>query len=1258
MNSDRYGRIIYKEVIISLFVLFVMVGIKSVSCFAGTETIQYFYDNARQLTKVIYGDGMTVDFVYDNSGNRLAKTIALSGTPANNSPSAPSNIYPVNSATGVPGIVTLSWTSSSDPDQGDTVIYDIYLGTSSPPSLYKSGHNSNSYTTSLLNPFATYYWKIIARDNHNATAEGSIWSFSTNNDADLDGIPDSTDNCPTVWNPDQLDTNRDGIGDACDPDKDGDGIPDVIDNCPLVFNPDQRDTDMNGIGDVCDSDKDGDSIPNAVDNCPTIFNPDQLDTDGDGIGDACDNCPTVANRDQRDTNKDGIGDACDPDMDGDGIDNALDNCPLISNPDQLDSDGDGIGDACDNCPTIANADQLDSNGDGIGDVCTAYHCVTNSTQLQQTLLTAQSNNMYDVIMIQQGTYTVSQNGNSTFTYNTQNIPAEIYGLYLVGGYLNNCSKNEFEPDNTILDGMNLLRVMEVNNLSTYKSAVSSVRIEGVTIKRGYGPEGGSGAGIRIYNQSGKIIIIDNIVKDSSNYQNCTIYSCGGSGGGGIYAYSGQGDIVLEGNTITNNKDNYHWDAKGGGAYLKVDAGSVTASNNIITRNQSVYDGGGIFLELGYNSPVSAGYFVNNIVSKNDLSSQSRRGGGVSIWYGNQSTIINNIIVDNNVLWADHGIGGGLSIWQSKNINLINNTITGNNASKGSGVYLQSAPDGSIDIFNNVIWGNSSIWSYFGFGHGGNIYTLGPTINVYNNNFSLTQVEGDPFTKEGCNFDVDPLFVDSVNGNYHLQQNSPLKNVGNNSAPYLPKTDFEGDPRINGGLTDIGADEYNPATVSFTATPTYGVGPLTVSFTGSGNSLEGAIVSWAWDFNNDGIIDSTLQNPSAVFNDVGKYSVKLTVTDSKGYWDAEIKTDFIEVGVDTDGDGIIDSHDNCPSISNPDQMDLDNDGIGDVCDNYIDLLTQGIHSTGLSSEVASEINQSDVTIILKDGLFSDSRRVQKSKGKYDILSFRSNVEATQLSSIVLSVYVSALNGGTSQLVRVYAYQSNGATANSSQSLTFTLSLGWNHLDISQLIDLMDNFGFVKFRIVAPANWLDISEAYFTAIPAGPNQPPIAEANGPYSGTVGTPVSFSSAGSSDPDGDPITYLWDFGDGSTSTQANPSHPYNSPNTYTVTLMITDSEGASGMDTTTATITSGGNQPPVANAGPDRTAPVRTNVTFDGSNSYDPDGTVTSYAWNFGDDSTGSGVIATHKYTRTGTYTVTLTVTDNLGATGQDTAIVTVTR
>lgn len=84
----------------------------------------------------------------------------------------------------------------------------------------------------------------------------------------------------------------------------------------------------------------------------------------------------------------------------------------------------------------------------------------------------------------------------------------------------------------------------------------------------------------------------------------------------------------------------------------------------------------------------------------------------------------------------------------------------------------------------------------------------------------------------------------------------------------------------------------------------------------------------------------------------------------------------------------------------------------------------------------------------------------------------------------------------------------------------------------------------------------------------NNAPTAEANGPYSGVAGSAISFSSAGSSDSDGSIVSYSWNFGDGATSSAANPSHVYSNAGTYTATLTVTDDQGATGVDQATVTV------------------------------------------------------------------------------------------
>jgi PKD repeat protein len=161
----------------------------------------------------------------------------------------------------------------------------------------------------------------------------------------------------------------------------------------------------------------------------------------------------------------------------------------------------------------------------------------------------------------------------------------------------------------------------------------------------------------------------------------------------------------------------------------------------------------------------------------------------------------------------------------------------------------------------------------------------------------------------------------------------------------------------------------------------------------------------------------------------------------------------------------------------------------------------------------------------------------------------------------------------------------------------------------------------------------------------NLPPMCDANGPYSGTVGVPVQFDGSGSSDQDGTIVSYAWDFGDGSTGSGVNPTHTYNAPGNFVVTLTVTDDDGATSTCTATATITPP-NQPPSCDANGPYSGDVGTPIQFDGSGSSDSDGTIVSYAWDFGDGSTGTGVNPTHTYNTDGNFTVTLCVTDDDGA------------
>jgi len=149
----------------------------------------YSYQGTLTLTKVgnyhffctyrtLWGDWNPNISTEGGATNTLDIYVSSTPPPPNQPPYTPYNPSPSNHATGVSIYVDLSW-SGGDPDAGDTVTYDVYFGGSSSPPLVSSGQSATTYDPGTLSYSTTYYWKIVAKDNHGASTAGPVWDFTT-----------------------------------------------------------------------------------------------------------------------------------------------------------------------------------------------------------------------------------------------------------------------------------------------------------------------------------------------------------------------------------------------------------------------------------------------------------------------------------------------------------------------------------------------------------------------------------------------------------------------------------------------------------------------------------------------------------------------------------------------------------------------------------------------------------------------------------------------------------------------------------------------------------------------------------------------------------------------------------------------------------------------------------------------------------------------------------------------------------------------
>ncbi len=352
------------------------------------------------------------------------------------------------------------------------------------------------------------------------------------------------------------------------------------------------------------------------------------------------------------------------------------------------------------------------------------------------------------------------------------------------------------------------------------------------------------------------------------------------------------------------------------------------------------------------------------------------------------------------------------------------------------------------------------------------------------------------------------------------------------------------------VVDVQGSAANaPPVARAAATPASGAAPLAVSLSSAGSSdPDGDPLSYYWQFG-DGSPGSTAANPSHTYSAPGTYSAALTISDGQGNSDSETVTIEVRNPPPTaetltftpEADTWVDSSRPTTAFGGSSQMRVDT---SPASQSFVRFRVAGIAGRQISA-VRLRLHQRDssrtggrVFAISSDSwLESMTWNTRPAIDGAELATF-GEVSAGNWYEVPLGAGTVSGDGVVS--LAIDSSSSDGST--------------WSTREYTEKPQLL-----VDVR-GTPANGALVARAAATPLTGAP---PLA-------------VAFSSAGSSDPDGDPLTYSWEFGDGTAgSPAANPSHTYSAAGAYTATLTISDGKGNSDTDTVAIDVR---NPPPTA--------------------------------------------------------------------------------
>ncbi len=531
---------------------------------------------------------------------------------------------------------------------------------------------------------------------------------------------------------------------------------------------------------------------------------------------------------------------------------------------------------------------------------------------------------------------------------------------------------------------------------------------------------------------------------------------------------------------------------------------------------------------------------------------------------------------------------------------LSSYFTDNSESDQSTPYsfpLSSSPTSPSTTYNLYIE-----WNYDTYSATGNIVA---GYNLYKEGTKICAINNPAATNMTCSFDSGEGTFDFTLTTYFTDASeSP------HSAPYAYTLSPTAEPEL------VAVIATNPVSLS-------GDVPFSVAFDGNGSS--GTINSYAWDFGDNK--SGSGNQASHTYTTAGSYNATLVVTSSTG----ATSQSSVTITAKAPPEAVISSS----AVTGDTPFIVSFNGTGSTGDIASYAWDFGDNTSGTGSQVSHNYTTA--------GTYNATLIVTSSTGT----TSQKSVTITAKAPPEAVISSSAVTGDTPLTV------SFNGTGSSGDIASYAWDFGDNTSGTgSQVSHNYTTAGTYNATLIVTSSTGTTSQTSITITATTPPVPPKAViSSSAVTGNTPLTVSFDGTGST---GDIVSYAWSFGDNSSGTGSQASHNYTTAGTYNATLTVTSPTGTTSQTSVTITATAPPVPPEAVISSSAVTGDAPLMVSFNGTGST---GDIASYAWNFGDNSSGTGSQISHNYTTAGTYNATLTVTSPTGSTGQTSVTITAT-